>query len=313
MRPTARCYPRRVPDVIDPPVTRRVRGALLDWYAISHRDFPWRGTTDPYAVLVSEVMLQQTQAARVAGRFPRFMARFPNAASLAAAPAAAVLAEWSGLGYNRRALALHRTAAAVTRDGWPRDVAGLAALPGVGPYTARAIASLAFGVPAGVVDTNVRRWLLRRFGVDDERRRLQALADALAAPGRGADVAAWTHATMEFGAAVCRSRDPRCDACPLAPDCPSRNRASAVPVGRQPALHGSDRSYRGAVLRVLAASERHALDERALRAAIGSDAGRVGPVLDDRGWERVVGALERDGLVHRAGGSVGLGAATIRA
>ncbi|MGH2416967.1 MAG: A/G-specific adenine glycosylase, partial [Candidatus Limnocylindria bacterium] len=99
----------------DSRVTRRVRGALLDWYAASHRDFPWRGVSDPYAVLVSEVMLQQTQASRVAERFPRFMARFPTAASLAAAPAGAVLVEWSGLGYNRRALALQRAAAAVSR------------------------------------------------------------------------------------------------------------------------------------------------------------------------------------------------------
>jgi A/G-specific adenine glycosylase len=294
-------------------VAQRVRRALLDWYAASHRDVPWRGVTDPYAVLVSEVMLQQTQASRVAERFPRFMARFPTAESLAVAAPAAVLAEWSGLGYNRRALALQRAASAVTRDGWPRDVAGLAALPGVGPYTARAVASLAFRVPAGVVDTNVRRWLLRRFGGPDKPRRLQLVADGLAAPGRGDDVAAWTHATMEFGATVCRSRGPRCDACPIARGCPSRNRASGVPVTRQPALRGSDRAYRGAVLRVLAAGERHVLDERALRDQIEVDAERIGPVLDDRDWERIVAALERDGLVHRAADSLALGGATIGA
>lgn len=308
-RQAHRWYPP--PVLLDSRTTGHVRNALLSWYAASHRDFPWRETNDPYAVLVSEVMLQQTQAARVTERFPRFMARFPTANALAAASPAVVLAEWSGLGYNRRALALQRAAAAVARDGWPRDVAGLSALPGVGPYTARAVASLAFGVPAGVVDTNVRRWLLRRFGGPDEPRRLQVTADALAASGAGATIAAWTHATMEFGASVCRSRDPRCDACPIARGCPSRNRAARVPVARQPALRGSDRAYRGAVVRLLTGARGHTLDRAILRASLDADAGRIGPTLDESGWDRVLAGLERDGLVHRSGGSVRLGAATI--
>jgi A/G-specific adenine glycosylase len=288
-----------------------VRRALLDWYAASHRDFPWRGTTDPYAVLVSEVMLQQTQASRVAARFPHFMARFPTVNALAAAPVAQVLAEWSGLGYNRRALSLQQVAATVAADGWPRDVAGLEALPGVGPYTARAVASLAFGIPVGVVDTNVRRWLLRRFGGPDVPRRLQALADELAGPGRNGDVAAWTHATMEFGAAICRSRAPRCDSCPIAHACPSRGLAMTVPVPRQPALLGSDRAFRGAILRLLAGSAGHASPETRLRRALASDAERIGAELDRPSWERVIGGLERDGLAHRSNGVVRLGAATI--
>lgn len=290
-----------------------MRGALLTWYAGSHRDFPWRRTTDPYAVLVSEMMLQQTQAARIALRFPRFMARFPTADSLAAAPTADVLAEWSGLGYNRRALALQRAATTVSRDGWPRDVAGLAALPGVGPYTARAVASLAFGIPAGVVDTNVRRWLLRRFGGPDEPRRLQAVADTLAAAGSGPDVAAWTHATMEFGAGICRARQPRCADCPIARGCPSRGAAAPVRVPRQAVLRGSDRAYRGAILRLLSAADRHALVERGLRERLADDAGRIGPALDGPRWERVMATLEHDGLAHRSRGIVRLGAATIGA
>ncbi len=289
----------------------RIRRSLLDWYAAGHRDFPWRETRDPYAVLVSEVMLQQTQASRVAERFPAFLARFPTAVSLASASTAAVLAAWSGLGYNRRALALQQTATVVARDGWPRDVAGLSELPGIGPYTARAVASLAFDAPVGVVDTNVRRWLLRRFGGPDEPRRLQGLSDALAAPGQGADVAAWTHASMEFGAAICRSRDPRCDACPIARGCPSRGTAASVAVARQPRLRGSDRAYRGAVLRLLSAADDHALEDRRLRADLARDARRIGPALDEAGWARIVEALERDGLAHRAGGIVRLGAATI--
>jgi A/G-specific adenine glycosylase len=300
---------------VDPaPASRsRVRRSLLDWYATGHRDFPWRETRDPYAVLVSEVMLQQTQASRIAERFPAFMARFPTAGSLASASTGTVLAAWSGLGYNRRALALQRTAAAVARDGWPRDVQGLAKLPGIGPYTAHAVASLAFDVPVGVVDTNVRRWLLRRFGGPDEPRRLQALSDALAARGQGAEVAAWTQATMEFGAAICRSRDPRCHACPIARGCPSRGKARSVAVPRQPRLRGSDRGYRGAVLRLLSAAEDHALGDRWLRTDLAREAPRVGPPLDDAGWVRIVETLEREGLAHRSGGMVRLGAATIGA
>ena len=247
-------------------------------------------------------MLQQTQAARIAERFPRFMARFPSADALAAAPGAAVLAEWSGLGYNRRALALQRAAARVAAGGWPRDVAGLAALPGVGPYTARAVASLAFGVPVGVVDTNVRRWLVRRFGVPDRPASLQALADALAAPGRGPAVAAWTHATMEFGAAICVARAPRCDVCPIARGCPSRGRADVIAVPRQAPFPGSRRAERGRVLRALSATRGHRLAEQTLR-------GTAEGGLDNAGWAALVAALEGDRLVHRSGRHLVLGPA----
>ena len=289
----------------------RVRSSVLSWYADAHRDFPWRGTTDPFAVLVSEVMLQQTQASRVAERFPRFMHRFPTVDALAAASDAGVLAEWSGLGYNRRAIALRAAARVVARDGWPADVAGLQRLPGVGPYTARAVASLAFSLPVGVVDTNVRRWLLRRFGGPDDPRALQALADSLAAPGRWAEVAAWTHASMEFGAAVCRARAPRCDACPVADGCPSRHAPARVAVPRQPALRGSDRAYRGALLKGLAGAPGHRIAESAARDGLARAADGIGPALDDAGWERVLAGLERDGLAHRRRGDLRLGAATI--
>jgi len=288
------------------PLVERVEGLrapLLAWYAAHGRDFPWRRTRDPYAILVSEVMLQQTQASRVAERFPRFLARFPDARALAAAPTAAVLAEWSGLGYNRRPLALRQAAGTVVRDGWPRDVAALERLPGVGPYTARAVASLAFDIPVGVVDTNVRRWLLRRFGGPDAARRLQALADQLAAPGVAPQIAAWTHATMELGATVCRSRLPICADCPLAAGCPSRDRPAAIPVRRH-ALAGSDREYRGALLRALTASPDHRLTEDDART-------RIGRALAPRRWTGILTGLERDRLIHRRGGSVRLGAATI--
>ena len=293
-------------------VLRRVRGALLEWYATNHRDFPWRRTTDPYAVLVSEVMLQQTQASRVVERFERFMGRFPTAASLAAAPSGDVLAEWSGLGYNRRALALQRAAVAVTAHGWPTDVAGLAALPGVGPYTARAVASLAFG-GAG------RRGRHERAPLAPPPLRRPGSASAAPGPGRcrsrrpvarlpRGPTPRWSSARPSAG------REPHAAIpAPIARGCPSRGRAGTVAVPRQAALRGTDRAYRGAVLRLLSTATRHARAERALCADLARDAGRIGPALDTAGWERVMGALERDGLVHRSGGVVRLGAARIGA
>jgi A/G-specific adenine glycosylase len=247
-------------------------------------------------------MLQQTQASRVAERFPPFLDRFPTAASMAAASESEVLIAWSGLGYNRRALALRRTATAIARDGWPRDVAGLQQLPGIGPYTSRAVASLAFGEPVGVVDTNVRRWLVRRLGLPANApiTTLQALADRLARPSGGAsESAAWTHATMEFGARICRSREPLCDACPIAGGCPSRGVAGAVPVPRQAAFAGSERAIRGALLKRLVAAPGQALSLAAAQRSM--------PGLTDVDFARVAAGLERDRLAHRSGGSLHLG------
>ena len=277
----------------------RLRAAILRWYRAERRAFPWRGTRDPWAVLVSEVMLQQTQASRVAERFPPFLSRFPTPAAMAAALERDVLAAWSGLGFNRRALALRRAAAAVERDGWPRDVAGLEALPGVGPYTARAVAGLAHGEAVGVVDTNVRRWLVRRLDLAPGTglRDLQARADALAAPAADAeDAAAWIHASMEFGARICRWRNPLCDACPVARGCPSRGRPTRVPVPRHRPFAGSARQARGAVIRALAEAGDHTLPEAELGASLA--------VTD---LASVISALERDGLAHRDGPRVRLG------
>jgi A/G-specific adenine glycosylase len=280
----------------------RIRRAILDWYSAEHRDFPWRRTRDPWAVLVSEVMLQQTQASRVAERFGPFLARYPTATAMAAAPEREILAAWSGLGYNRRALALRRVAAAVLERGWPRDVVGLQVLPGIGPYTARAVAALAFGQPVGAVDTNVRRWLVRRFGLapDASAKELQELADALAAPAADdVEAAAWMHASMEFGGRVCRGRDPLCGICPVARGCPSRGRAARVPVPRQAPFSGSRRAVRGAVLRSLAAATDHRLATAELEAVVGA-----------AGLAEAMAGLERDGLAHRSDGWVRLGSAS---
>jgi len=171
-------------------------------------------------------------------------------------------------------------------------------LPGIGPYTARAVASLAFGEPMGVVDTNVRRWLVRRFGLSPVagRQELQAVADSLAVAGERADAAAWTHATMEFGAAICVARVPLCAACPIAEGCPSRGMAAAVPVPRQGTFAGSDRAHRGALLRALTEAQAHSLS---------ISAGRC--ILPEGAFLRIVAGLERDGLLHRSNGRLRLG------
>ena len=209
-------------DPIAEPVPAGLRDAILEWYASSARPLAFRRTTDPYAILVSEAMAQQTQAARAAAYWERFMVRFPTVQALAAATPADVLREWQGLGYDRRALALWRTARVIvdTHDGRvPETVEELQALPGVGPYTARAVAALAFGLPVGAVDVNVRRVLGRIVAGSPEALspvEMQALADAsvpLDRPG------AWTHALMDIGATLCRPREPRCDACPAKESC----------------------------------------------------------------------------------------------
>jgi A/G-specific adenine glycosylase len=199
------------------------RAAVLAWYDDRGRALAFRGTRDPYAILVSEVMAQQTQVSRVAEAWTRFLARFPTLAHLAAASPADVLRAWQGMGYDRRALNLRRAARAIvdTHGGHvPNDIAALERLPGIGPYTARAVVSIAFGSPVGAVDTNVRRVLGRALAGWDAPSvspgRLQVMADASVDPGRPGD---WTHAVMDVGATLCRPRSPRCDACPLRPWC----------------------------------------------------------------------------------------------
>jgi A/G-specific adenine glycosylase len=213
------------------------RAAVLLWYDAQGRTFPFRGTTDPYLVLVSETILQQTQVSRGAPAWAAFTARFPTVEVLAAATPADVIRAWAGLGYNRRALNLHRAARIVTGElggRFPRDVAGLERLPGVGPYTARAVASIAYGVPVGAVDTNVRRVLGRSVAGHVDRltaRDLQAVADALAPLDRPAD---WTHALMDVGSTRCRPRAPRCEGCPARPFCRHAAAEGAATVGVSP-------------------------------------------------------------------------------
>ncbi len=223
-------------------VPPEARAAVLAWFDARGRALPFRGSRDPYAILVSEAMAQQTQVARAAAAWMAFMAAFPTVGVLAAASPADVLRAWRGLGYNRRATNLRRAVIAIVAEHGgrvPRDIAALERLPGVGPYTARAVAALAFGAPVGPVDTNVRRVLTRLFDAGPHvasARALQATADAAASSGeRPGD---WTHALMDIGATTCRPRDPRCEACPARPWCAFARRAvpaGARPVGARPA------------------------------------------------------------------------------
>jgi A/G-specific adenine glycosylase len=200
---------------------------LLAWFTEHGRDLPWRRTRDPYSILVSEVMLQQTQVERVVPRYLRWVERWPTATALAEATTADVIREWQGLGYNRRAVNLHRAAQVVAARGWPDD---LAELPGVGPYTVAAIANFAFGRPVLPLDTNVRRVQERT--------------------GHGFGPAA-AQALMDLGATVCLARVPRCGACPLARACPSRGRRYE-PARRQSRFEGSFRQRRAQTLRLIA-------------------------------------------------------------
>jgi A/G-specific adenine glycosylase len=204
---------------------------LATWFQAHGRPLPWRSSRDPYAILVSEVMAQQTQIDRVAPRWERWLERWPTVEALAAASTADVIREWQGLGYNRRAISLHRAAQQVAADGWPHD---LTTLPGVGRYTADAVACFALGRDVLPVDVNVRR-VQERTG--------------------HAFTASAAQALMDLGATVCVARVPRCEICPLADGCPSCG-SRYEPLRKQGPFEGSFRQRRAATLRLVADAER---------------------------------------------------------
>ncbi|MEI8334798.1 MAG: A/G-specific adenine glycosylase [Chloroflexota bacterium] len=209
--------------------------ALLDWYAIRARSLPIRAADDPWAILVAEVMSQQTQIARVGANWERFIAAFPTPTALAEAPLRDVILAWAGLGYNRRAVALRDAARVIVEHHAgrvPSTVTDLDALPGVGPYTARAVAALAFGLPVAAVDVNVRRLVERLAGATLSPAAAQKAADALVDPGRPGD---WAHAAMDLAATVCRRRAPGCGECPIAGWCASRGTPGEQVRPRSPA------------------------------------------------------------------------------
>jgi len=272
---------------------------VLAWFEPRRRAYPWRRTRDPYRVLVAEVMLQQTQAARVEPAFARFLRAFPSLRALARAPLREVLVAWDGLGYNRRAVALAEAARRIAREHGgrvPRDPTALRSLPGVGPYTAAAVASIAFGLPAATVDTNVRRIVSRvTAGAEDlGAGRVRELAQAWLDPR---DPGAWNQALMDLGRELCRPR-PRCEPCPLRTGCRyAAGHRSVVAPRRKDAepFAGSMRQLRGAVVRALRRLPSATVDE--LTRTVGADGERVA---------EAVRRLSAEGLLERAGRRVRL-------
>ncbi|HVN50760.1 MAG TPA: A/G-specific adenine glycosylase [Acidimicrobiales bacterium] len=281
--------------------------ALLEWGAASRRDLPWRRTRDPWLVLVSELMLQQTQVARVVPLFERFALRFPTPAVCAVAEVGDVVRSWAGLGYNRRAVNLHRAAVAIVAchaGSLPDDLDALLALPGVGPYTARAVLAFAFERDVGVVDTNAARVLARTNGRALDRREVQTLADGAVPTGRGWE---WNQAVLDLGATVCTSRSPGCPRCPLSATCgwqragcptPDPARGSAGTSRGQSRFEGSDRQGRGRLVAALRRDGRLAPERLASEAGWPDDPVRTATA---------VASLVRDGLALEApDGSISL-------
>lgn len=272
------------------------QAALIEWWSDHGRDLPWRRSRDPWAVLVSELMLQQTQVARVEQRYVHFLERFPTVAACAGAPVGEVIDEWAGLGYNRRAVHLHRTASVCVErhDGQlPTTLDELLALPGLGPYTARAVLVFAHEHDIGLVDTNAGRFVARALaGRPLRAAEAQAVADGAVPDGWGWT---WGQAVFDLGATVCRKRGPRCDECPVRAHCawaragwpdPDPIGGSAGISAPQSTFDGSDRQGRG---RLVDALRRGEIARRDLARAMGW------PEDPDRA-ERVAATLVRDGL-----------------
>jgi A/G-specific adenine glycosylase len=273
----------------------RVHAALLEWFAREARALPWRNTRDPYAILVAEVMLQQTQVDRVIPKYRAWLERFPTLRDLASASCADAIRAWQGLGYNRRAVRLHAIATQTVDefDGeLPRSVDGLLRLAGVGRYTAGAVACFAYEQRVAMVDTNVRRVLSRVFGVPPAR--IETMAQSVVPPD---SAWAWGQALMDLGATVCRASQPRCLICPLLAECGGPGPATTPrPRGRErkppEEFRGSNRYVRGRILDELRALPAGA---RLTRTAL---AERVGGRRDLTDVSTLLDALATDGLVQ---------------
>jgi A/G-specific adenine glycosylase len=296
--------PQELPDI---------QSSLLHWYRQNARDLPWRHTRDPYRILVSEVMLQQTQVDRVIPKYHAFLDAFPTVEALAEAPTSEVIRLWSGLGYNRRAVNLQRSAQAVVSEYggvFPSTVENLKKLPGIGPYTAGAIACFAFEQDVGFLDTNIRR-LLHRLVIGPEvpseartSRQMQEIAEQMVPAGHGWE---WGQTLIEFGALQCTARKPACLTCPLQSHCSAFPEIQTILVDlrksgfrrkKEASFEGSNRMYRGRVLRELqsdpvGASE---LDLQTLGSRIRDDySAELEPWLKE-----LVEGLSRDGLIEIA-------------
>lgn len=283
----------------------RFQTAVSRWYRRHGRALPWRGERNPYRVLLSEVMLQQTQVHRVLEKYPSFLRRFPSLRVLANARRADVIRVWKGMGYNNRAVRLHQLAQIVStghNGSIPATEKELTALPGIGRYTARAVLNSSFGVPVPVVDVNIQRFFSRHFWRMTSLagmvplRRVEALAESVFPARRGYE---WNQAVMDLGAMVCTSRSPKCASCPVAPSCRSRTRmraARTTPGTSEPSLYGvPDRLYRGRIINHLRALK----DGRTV--SLENLGTHIVPRFTRRNgaWlRRVLTKLERDGLVR---------------
>ena len=266
---------------------------VRSWWPDVARDLPWRVSRDPWEVLVSEVMAQQTQVERVIPKWIAFLERFPTVQAAAVASAGDLIQMWDGLGYNRRALLLHRCAGEVMQrhgGAFPDDLDALLALPGIGPYTARAVLAFAFEHDVAVVDTNVGRVLARVVGTSLTAKDVQATADALVPDGAGWE---WNQALLDFGATVCAKRTPRCAECPVQPMCSWAGEGTDPAIGSaavsapQSRFAGSDRQGRG---RLIAALRNGPVSHEDALVALGFGA-------DVARAERVLAALVRDEMV----------------
>jgi A/G-specific adenine glycosylase len=281
---------------------------ILSWYGRSARRLPWRGIKDPYRILLSEIMLQQTQVSRVLEKYPAFLHTFPTIRSLAAARRSDVVRAWQGMGYNNRAVRLHTLAKIVVAEHTgriPRDYDALLALPGIGPYTARAVLSSAFGLAVPIVDVNVQRFLSRVFwrmpGTSSLRSsgEIWTLAHEIL-PSRSAYN--WNQALMDAGATICTARSPRCPICPSAGLCASRTsmiRTSTPANSREPSFAGiPHRIYRGRIVERL----RSVPGGGSIRIDLLGRAVFPGFSPRDRHWLLgLLANLESDGLVHVKG------------
>lgn len=290
----------------------RIAGAVIDWFGREARELPWRGTEagdiDPWAVLVSEFMLQQTQAARVAPRFEAWMARWPKPSDLAASAPGDAVRAWGRLGYPRRALWLHRAATEIAtehNDRVPSDIEVLLSLTGIGPYTARAVASFAFAERHPVVDTNTRRVIARlvhgRAAAGAPKPSDLVDMEALL-PTDPERARLFNAAAMELGAIVCTARTPLCSACPVANWCEWRGSGfpdNAPKTKRQASFQGSDRQVRGRIMALLRASSAPVARDEAL--AVASEGGVKDPEQPTRAYDSLIAdglLIEHDGLAR---------------
>lgn len=283
---------------------------ILTWYRKNGRDLPWRHTTDPYNILVSEIMLQQTQVNRVVQKYHSFLARFPMIGALASASRADIIKEWSGLGYNRRAVYLHEFAKSIVKRGpWPTTPDELAKLPGIGPYTSRSVLVFAHNADEIVVEANIRRIYLRLFlgnPKTNPSKDIERLAKRYQPKGRSRD---WHNALMDFGSMVCTAKNPSCESCPFSRRCVSRKTmtkdemqkvASSIFRTTQPKFEGSNRWYRSRVIKLL--QKEDGITIASLGKKIKGDY-----TIAEKDWlHSIVEGLVRDGLVVKNGRKIQL-------